>query len=78
MVVLARLVPFRVSVTEGPKSLPLIVLTSKPVGAVRVMLAVKLLPLTVKLCGMEAEPLQAEKAVSEVVLRVMVGPGIDS
>ena len=62
------------SVTEVLKPLPLVVLTSKPVGAVTVISAVRLLPLTVKLCWADAVPAQAVKAVSVPVV-VMVGVG---
>jgi hypothetical protein len=71
MVVLATFPPFGVKVTVLPKPEPDVVLNSKPVGATMVILFVKPLPLTVKLCWVAAVPAQAEKAVGvPVVLRV--------
>ena len=74
MVVLATLPLLGAMLTEGLKALPLVLLTSKPVGAVTVISAVNALPLTVKLCCAEAVPLQAVKAVVVPVV-VMEGVG---
>ena len=67
----APLVWVSVSVLEYPE--PDEVETSKPVGAVNNMFAVKPLPDTVKLCAVEAEPDIVTNA-DNVPVAVMVGP----
>ena len=59
MVVALTLPEIWVSVTLGLNPVPELVEIAKPVGAVIVISAVKLEPLTVKLCWLEAEPAQA-------------------
>jgi hypothetical protein len=64
IVVLATTPPDCVKVTVEAKPLPLVVEISNPAGAVILILAVRLLPDTVKLCSAEAVPAQLVKAVS--------------
>jgi hypothetical protein len=59
-----------VKVRVVPKLLPLVVETSKPVGAVMMIPVVRLLPETVKLCSAEAVPAQLVKAVNAPVLLI--------
>jgi hypothetical protein len=72
-VVVGTAPPLGVKVTEFPKPDPEVVDTRKPEGAVTVILAVRSLPLTVKLCSAEGVLAQAVKVVSVVVLTVRVG-----
>ena len=47
--------------------------TSKPVGAVTKILVGMLVPLTVKLCSVEAVPVHAVNADNDVTLTVIAG-----
>ena len=61
--------PLCVSVTLEAKPLPEVVETSKPVGGVTIMLAVRLEPLTVKLCWVDTIP---EHVVNALKVPVVV------
>jgi hypothetical protein len=76
IVVLATVPPDWVKVTVDPKPLPLVVEISKSAGAVIIILAVRLLPDTVKFCSADAVPAQPEKAVSGVPVTFIVGTSI--
>ena len=73
MVVLLTEPEVGVKETEAAYPLPAVVLISKPEGAVRIRLAVKLLPLTVKLWAAEAVPLQV---LNELRLPVVLIVGV--
>ena len=73
MVVLLTEPEVGVKETEAAYPLPAVVLISKPEGAVRIRLAVKLLPLTVKLWAAEAVPLQV---LNELRLPVILTVGV--
>ena len=60
-------------VNEPAKPVLALVETSKPVGAVTKMFVGILVPLTVKVCVVEADPEHAVNAESEEVLVVMLG-----
>jgi len=62
-----------VSETDEPKPEPLLVETSKFVGAVTVIFAVRFAPVTLKFCAAEAVPAVAVKGFSVPVV-VMEGP----
>jgi hypothetical protein len=64
IVVLATAPPDGGKVRVVAKPLPLVVETSKPVGAVITIPVVRLLPETVKFCSVEAVPAQLLKAVN--------------
>ena len=71
IVVADTLPPLCVTVTELANPEPLDNDTSYPVGALTVMFAVRFDPLTVRVCVAEAEPAQAENAVSEPVREIV-------
>lgn len=73
IIVLATKPPVWGKVRLVAKPLPLVVDTSKPVGAVITIPVVRLLPETVKFCSPDAVPAQAEKAVSGVPVTLIAG-----
>jgi hypothetical protein len=77
MVVALTVPPDCVSVSEGPKPLPLVVDISKPVGAVMVIFAVSALPEALKFCSAETEPIQLVNAVSGVPITLIEGTSAD-
>jgi hypothetical protein len=56
-----------------PNPVPVVVDTSKPVGAVTVKLPVKFEPATVNVCSPDTVPAQAVKGVNVPVLVIVVG-----
>jgi len=71
IVVLFTVPAVSVKLTVLAKPLPDVVLTSNPVGGVITKLAVKSVPLTVKICCAEAMPIQVTNAVKLLVVRIV-------